>query len=181
VLYSCDLQGAVLLHTEHQGFLALSKELTNQFAIQTDATAAIGEPEQANKALNMIAGNNRDHTHDHSIIACSLHTTCICVQFFAHNPFVTNHAFNVTPRGDNKIIHCKFFAQTGFLLGKVQLKLMMSHSQQLFTLQLRRLRRNNDTAQYIPACVSDEFSRVWGNNGFFHGVAEKNFPGGQQW
>jgi len=38
------------LHTEHVGFLALSKGLTNQFAIQTDATAAIGEPEPAHKA-----------------------------------------------------------------------------------------------------------------------------------
>jgi len=67
VLYSCHLQGAVLLHTEHLGFLALSKGLTNQFAIQKDATAAIREPEQANKAHNMAAGNNRDHTHNHSI------------------------------------------------------------------------------------------------------------------
>jgi len=69
VLYLCDLrQGTVLLHTEHLGFLALGKVLINQFAIQTDATAAIGEREQAH---NMAAYNNRDHTHDHSIIACS--------------------------------------------------------------------------------------------------------------
>jgi len=54
-----------------------------------------------------------------------LHTTYIWVQFFAHNPFVVNHhAFNVTPSGDKKKIHCKFFAQTGFLLEKVQLKLI---------------------------------------------------------
>jgi len=71
VLYSCDLrQGTVLLHIEHLGFLALNKGL---FAIQTDATAAIGEPEQANKAHNMAASNNKYHTHDHSIIACSHH------------------------------------------------------------------------------------------------------------
>jgi len=45
VLYTCDLrQGTVLLHIEHLGFLALSIGLTNEFAIQTDATA-IGEPE----------------------------------------------------------------------------------------------------------------------------------------
>jgi len=72
--YSCDLrQGTVLLHTEHLGFLALSKGLTNQFAIQTDASAAVGEPEPAHKAHNMAASNNRDHTHDHSVIACSHH------------------------------------------------------------------------------------------------------------
>jgi len=29
------------LHTEHLGFLVLSKGLTNQFAIQADATAAM--------------------------------------------------------------------------------------------------------------------------------------------
>jgi len=52
------------LNTEHLGFLALNKGLTKQFAIQTDATAAIGEPKHANKAHNMAAGNNRDHTHD---------------------------------------------------------------------------------------------------------------------
>jgi len=45
------------LHTEHLGFLALSKGLINQFASQTDATAAIGEPEQAHKAHNMAASN----------------------------------------------------------------------------------------------------------------------------
>jgi len=57
------------LHTEHLGFLVLSKGLTNQFAIQ----AAMGEPKQANKAHNMAASNNRDHTHDHSIILSSHH------------------------------------------------------------------------------------------------------------
>jgi len=53
---------------------------------------------------------------------------------------VVNHAFNVTPRSDKKNIHCKFFAQTEFLLKKVQLKLM-PHSQQLFT--LHRYRRSD--------------------------------------
>jgi len=53
VLYSCDLrQGTVLLRTEHLGFLALGKGLTNQFA-----TAAIGQPEQAHQAHNMAASN----------------------------------------------------------------------------------------------------------------------------
>ena len=71
MLYSCDLQqGTVLLHTEHLGLLALSKGLTNQLAIQTDATAAIGEPEQAH---SIAASNNRDHTHDYSVVACSHH------------------------------------------------------------------------------------------------------------
>jgi len=45
------------LHTEHLGFLALSKGLTNQFATQTDATASIGEPEQAHHTHNMAASN----------------------------------------------------------------------------------------------------------------------------
>jgi len=48
------------LHTEHLGFLALSKGLTNQFAIQADAIAAIGEPEQVHKAHSTAASNNRD-------------------------------------------------------------------------------------------------------------------------
>jgi len=74
VLYSCDLrQVTILLHTEHLGLLVLSKELTNQFAIQANATAAVGKPEQTNKAHNMAASNNRNHTHDCSIIACSHH------------------------------------------------------------------------------------------------------------
>jgi len=50
-----------------------------------------------------------------------VHTTYIWLHFFAHIPFVVNHAFNVTPRSGNKTIHCKIFAQTGFLLEKVQL------------------------------------------------------------
>jgi len=46
VLYSCDLrQVTILLRTEHLGLLALSKGLTNQFAIQANATAAVGESE----------------------------------------------------------------------------------------------------------------------------------------
>jgi len=60
----------ILLHTEHLGLLVLSKGLTNQFAIQANATAAIREPEQTNKAHNMAASNNTNHTHDHSIIHC---------------------------------------------------------------------------------------------------------------
>jgi len=70
-------------------------------------------------------------------------------QLFARIPFAVNQAFNVTPRSGNKSIHCKIFAQTGFLL-KAQLKLMMSHLQQLLlTLDwYRRLRRNNDYSTY---------------------------------
>jgi len=99
------------------------------------------------------------------------------VQFFAHNPFVVNHAFNVTPRGDKKNIHCKFFAQTGFLLEKVQLKLM-PHSQQLFTLHwYRRFRRNNDYSTYQHARQMDfpgvgeimDFSMEWPKK-FFKGA-----------
>jgi len=63
----------ILLHTEHLGFLVLSKGLTNQFAIQANRTAAIRKPEQMNKAHNIAAGNNRYHTHDYSIIVCSHH------------------------------------------------------------------------------------------------------------
>jgi len=67
------------------------------------------------------------------ILLLRVHTTYIWVHFFAHIPFVMNHALNVTPRSGNTIIHFKIFVQTGFLPEKVQLKLM-SHLQQLFTL-----------------------------------------------
>jgi len=58
VLYSCDLrQVTILLHTEeHLGFLVRSKGLTNHFAIQANATAAIGEPEQSSQY--MAVSNN---------------------------------------------------------------------------------------------------------------------------
>jgi len=96
-----------------------------------------------------------------------VHTTYICVQFFAHIPFMVNHAFNVTPRSGNKTIHCKIFALTGFLLEKVQLKLMMSHLQQLFTLLYigwyRQLRRNNDYSTYQHGRQRG-FSMEWTKN-----------------
>jgi len=108
-----------------------------------------------------------------------VHTTYIWVQFFAHIPFVVNRAFNVTPRGGNKTIRREIFAHTGFLLEKVQLKLMMSHLQQLFTLHLYR--RNNDYSTNQHGRQID-FSRGWGNNGFFFGVAENFFSFSfQQW
>jgi len=89
-------------------------------------------------------------------LSLRVHTTYMWVQFFAHIPFVVNHAFNVTTRSGNKTIHCKIFAETGFLLEKVQLKLMMSHLQQLFTLHwYRRLRRNNDYSTYPHGCQMD--------------------------
>jgi len=92
-----------------------------------------------------------------------VHTTYIWVQFFAHIPFVVNHAFNVTPRSGNKTIHCKIFAQTGFLPKKVQLKLM-SHLQQLFTLHwYRRLRCNNDYSTYQHGRQMN-FSMEWPKN-----------------
>ena len=89
MLYSCDLrQVTVLLHAEHLGFLALSGGLTNQFAILTDATAAIGEPKQAHKAHNMAASNN-----DLSIIACShhLHMGAILTFTYGCNSLSTSH------------------------------------------------------------------------------------------
>ena len=59
-----------------------------------------------------------------------------------------------------------------FLLEKVQLKLMMSHLQQLFTLHwYRRFRRNNDCSTYQHGRQMD-FSMEWSKN---------FFPGGQQW
>jgi len=120
VLYLRDLrQGTVLLHTEHLGFLALSKGLTNQFAIQTDATAAIGEREQAYKANNMAASNNRDHTHDHSIIACSHHLhmgAILCPHPIRGEPCIQGHAKKWQQNHS-----LQNFAQTGFLLEKVQL------------------------------------------------------------
>jgi len=120
VLYSCDLrQGTVLLHAEHLGFLALSKGLTNhQFAIQMDVTAAIRRARTSAQQSSHYGSNNRDHTHDHSIIACSHHLYMGAI--LCPHPIVVNHAFNVKPRSGNKTIHCKIFAQTGFLLKKVQ-------------------------------------------------------------
>jgi len=94
------------------------------------------------------------------------HTTYIWVQLFAHIPFVVNRAFNITPKGGNKPLTAKF------LLEKVQLKLMMSHLQQLFTLHwYRRFRRNNDCSTYQHGRQMD-FSMEWSKN---------FFPGGQQW
>jgi len=53
----CFVTVKLAKRTEHLGFLALNKGLINQFVSQTDATAAIGEPEQAHKAHNMAASN----------------------------------------------------------------------------------------------------------------------------
>jgi len=90
-----------------------------------------------------------------------VHTTYIWVQFFAHIPFMVNHAFNVTPRSGNTTIHWKIFAQTGFLLKKVQQKLVLSDLQQLFTLHwYRSLRRNNDYSTYHHGRQMD-FSMEW--------------------
>ena len=120
MLYLCDLrQWTVLLHTEHLGFLALSKGLTNQFAIQTDATSAIGERAQAYKAHNMAASNNRDHTHDHSIIACSHHFymgAILCPHPIRGEPCIERHAKKWKQNHS-----LQNFAQTGFLQEKVQL------------------------------------------------------------
>ena len=83
------------MHTEHLGFLVLSKGLTNQFAYQADVTAAMGEPEQGNKAHNVAASNNRDHTHDHSIISCSHHLymgAILCPQPVRGEPCIQRHA-----------------------------------------------------------------------------------------
>jgi len=102
VLYSCDLrQGTVLLHTEHLWFLAVGKELTNQFAFQTDATAAMGEPKQANKAHNMAASNNRDHTHGNSIIACShhLHMGAILISLHWYRRLRRNNDYSTYQHG----------------------------------------------------------------------------------
>jgi len=100
------------LHTEHLGFLALSKGLTNQFAIQTEATAAIGEPEQAHKAHIMAASNNTDHTHDHSIIACAHHLymgAILCPHPICGETCIQRHAKKWQKKHSLQI-----FAQTGF-------------------------------------------------------------------
>jgi len=63
-------------------------------------------------------------------------------------------------------IHCKIFAQTGFLLEKVQLKRMMSHLQQLFTMHGdRRLRRR-------LIMMIAHTSKVPDPDGFFHGLGK---------
>jgi len=150
VLYSCDLwQGTVLLHTEHLGFLALSKGLTNQFAIQTDPSAAIEEPEQAHKAHSTAASNNRDYTHDHSIVACSHHlhmVAFLCPHPIRGEPCIQCHA-KKWQQNHSLQNFCKNWIFDGE--GSTEPKLKMSHLQQLFTLHwYRRLRHNNDYSTY---------------------------------
>jgi len=40
------------------------------------------------------------------------------VQFFAHNPFVVNHAFNVTPKGDKKKHSLQIFCTNWIFAGE---------------------------------------------------------------
>jgi len=52
--------------------------------------------EKCAKLHTLVASNNRVHTRDHSIIACSRHVY-IWVLFFARIPFVVNRAFSAAP------------------------------------------------------------------------------------
>ena len=151
MLYLCDLrQGTVLLHTEHLGFLALNKGLTNQFAIQTDATAAIGEPEQAHKAHNMAASNNKDHTHVHSIIGCSHHLYMGAI--LGPHPIcgescIQRHAKNLKWRQNHSLQN---FCTNGIFAGESSIKADdVSFAAIIYiTLVYRRLSRNNDYSTY---------------------------------
>jgi len=109
------------MDTEHIGFLALGKWLTNQFVIQTNAAAAIRVPEQQVYKAHTVAPSNNKEITPRVTPLLRVHTSYIWVQFFAHITFVVNHTINVTPRGGSKTIQC----ETRFLL-KVHLKLMMS-------------------------------------------------------
>ena len=148
MLYSCDLrQETVLLHTEHLGYMALSEGLTNQW----------------------------DHTHNHSIIVSSHHLhmgAVLCPHPARGEPSIQRH----TKRWQ-QTMHYKIFAQTGFLLDKDQLKLMMSHLQQLFTLHWdRRLRRR---LIMITAHTSKGIRWIFPGVGeimFFPWNGRKNFP-----
>ena len=111
------------MDTEHIGFLALGKWLTNQFVIQTNAAAAIRVPEQQVYKAHTVAPSNNKEITPRVTPLLRVHTSYIWVQFFAHITFVVNHTINVTPRGGSKTIQCQ--CETGFLL-KVHLKLMMS-------------------------------------------------------
>jgi len=159
VLYLCDLrQGTVLLHTEHLGFLALNKGLTNQFAIQTDATAAIGEPEQAHKAHNMAASNNKDHTHDQQqatikitpMITCSHHLYMGAI--LGPHPIcgescIQRHAKNLKWRQNHSLQN---FCTNLIFAGEGSIKADdVSFAAIIYiTLVYRRLRRNNDYSTY---------------------------------
>ena len=77
-----------------------------QFAIQTDATAAIGEPKQEHKAHNMAASNN-----DLSIIAWSHHLhmgATLCPHPIRGEPRIQHHA-----KRWQQTINCKIFAGKG--------------------------------------------------------------------
>jgi len=151
VLYSCDLrQGTVLLHTEHLG-------LTNQFAVQTDATAAIGEPEPAH---NMAASNNRDHTHDHFIIACShnLHMGAIlCPHPSRGEPCIQRHAkkWQQNHSLQNFCTNWIFAGEGSPKSDDVSFAAIVC-----ITLVYRQLRRNNDYSTYQHRRQMD-FSMDW--------------------
>ena len=153
------------------GFLALRKGLTNQFAIQTDATAATGEPEQAHKAHNMAASNNIDHTHDHSIIACSHYLymgAILCPHPICGESCIQRH---VKKWQQNHSL--QNFCTNWIFAGKGSIKADdVSFAAIIYiTLIYRRLRRNNDYSTYQHGRQMN----------FFHGVAEKIVPEGQQW
>jgi len=142
------------LHTEHLGFLGLSKGLTNQFAIQTDATAAIGEPEQAHKAHNMAASDNRDHTHDHSIIAYShyLHMGAIlCPHSIGGKPCIQRHAKKWQQNHS-----LQNFCTNWIFAGEGSTKA----NDVSFVATYRRLKRNNDYSTYQHGRQM-EFSMEW--------------------
>jgi len=163
VLYSCDLrQGTVLLHIEHRGFLALSEGLINQFAIQTDATAAIGEREQAH---NMAASNNRNHTHDHSIIASSHHLhmgAILCLHPIRGEPCIQRHAKKWQQKYSlqNFCTNWIFAEEGSTKAGVVSFAAII-----YITLVYRRLRRSNDYSTYNNGRQMD-FSMEWPNKIF---------------
>jgi len=116
------------LHTEHLGFLALSKGLTNQCAFQTDATSLLLS-ESPNKSTKLTIWQEARIEIIPMIYLYCVFTplTYGCNSLPTSHSWWSMHSLSRQKVSGNKTIHWKIFAQTGFLLEKVQLKLMMPH------------------------------------------------------
>jgi len=100
-----------------------------------------------------------------------VHTTYIWVQFFAHIPFVVNHAFNVTPKKWQQNHALQNFCTNWIVAREGSTDADVSFAANIY-ITLVMITAQSVTHQR-PVWVSDEF---------FHGVAEKivPLPGGQQ-
>ena len=126
-----------------------------------DATAAIGEPEQAHKAHNVTASNNRDHTHDHSIIACSHHLhmcAILCPHPIRGEPCIQRHA-KKWQRNHSLQNFCTNWIFAGEGSTKAD-DVSFAAIIYITVYWYRRLRRNNDYSTYQHGRQMD-FSIQW--------------------